>query len=269
MAASYQQATCGGHKLTVPDQDFKKEHGDDIDQLERAQWLRAAILGANDGLLSTASLMLGVAAAKESKSAMMLGGLSGALAGACSMAVGEFVSVSTQRDIELKAMKSISRQKFTNGTNGISSLVPSPTPSHIMSPSPARNVHPVLSPVMQVIEDDHYSMKSKDNDEFIRTLPSPVKAAVASAMSFLFGSCVPLFSTMLVSNDSLRAVVVAVVTSLALAIFGAVGARLGGSPMRVSALRVLIGGWVAMGVTYGLLKPFDNIDDNAKGSNKD
>lgn len=66
----------------------------------RAQWLRAAILGANDGLLSTTSLMLGVGAAKESKQVMVLSGVAGAVAGALSMAVGEFVSVSTQRDIE-------------------------------------------------------------------------------------------------------------------------------------------------------------------------
>ncbi|KAL9679909.1 hypothetical protein QQ045_017780 [Rhodiola kirilowii] len=251
MAASPQG--CGEHKLTLHVQDMKRaEHEDDLDhRLDRAQWLRAAILGVNDGLLSTTSLMLGVAAAKESKSAMMLSGLAGALAGACSMAVGEFVSVSTQRDIELKAITSISRQKYLN---------------QIMSPSGETPVHPVLSPVMKKIEEDGWSGTNNEKvDEFMmRSLPNPLKAAVASAMSFLFGSCVPLFSAMFVSSDSYRAVVVAVVTSLALALFGAVGARLGGSPMRVSALRVLIGGWISMGITYGLLKPFDH-DDNNKG----
>ncbi|GLT26944.1 hypothetical protein SLA2020_019790 [Shorea laevis] len=79
----------------VLDQRWKR-----IQWLQRAQWLRAAILGANDGLLSTTSLMLGVGAAKEDRQSIILSGLGGALAGACSMAVGEFVSVSTQRDIE-------------------------------------------------------------------------------------------------------------------------------------------------------------------------
>ncbi|MFS8016757.1 putative Ccc1 family protein [Helianthus anomalus] len=86
---------CGDHTL-----DSVKKQTNRVDRLQRAQWLRAAILGANDGLLSTTSLMMGVGAAQEDQWVMVLSGLAGAIAGACSMAVGEFVSVSTQRDIE-------------------------------------------------------------------------------------------------------------------------------------------------------------------------
>ncbi|KAJ0693786.1 putative Ccc1 family protein [Helianthus annuus] len=86
---------CGDHTL-----DSVKQQTNRVDRLQRAQWLRAAILGANDGLLSTTSLMMGVGAAQEDQWLMVLSGLAGAIAGACSMAVGEFVSVSTQRDIE-------------------------------------------------------------------------------------------------------------------------------------------------------------------------
>ncbi|KAL2482351.1 putative membrane protein [Forsythia ovata] len=86
-------------KISIENEEEKKM----IELIERGQWLRAAILGANDGLLSTTSLMLGVGAAKEDKWLMIISGLAGAVAGACSMAVGEFVSVSTQRDIELHA----------------------------------------------------------------------------------------------------------------------------------------------------------------------
>ncbi|KAL2536483.1 putative membrane protein [Forsythia ovata] len=86
-------------KISIENEEEKKM----IELIERGQWLRAAILGANDGLLSTTSLMLGVGAAKEDKWLMIISGLAGAVAGACSMAVGEFVSVSTQRDIELQA----------------------------------------------------------------------------------------------------------------------------------------------------------------------
>lgn len=239
--------------------DVKKEQRDDMVRLERAQWLRAAVLGANDGLLSTTSLMLGVAAAKESKSAMMLSGLAGSLAGACSMAVGEYLSVSTQRDVEKKASGSVSKtSKQKLGGNGATTNLNQVV---VMSPLDAT---PASTPVMRVIEED--KKMGKEVDELPRTLPNPVKAAFASASSFLLGSCVPLLSTMLVSSDGYRVVVVVMVTSLALALFGAVGARIGGSPMRVSALRVLIGGWIAMGVTYGLLKPFDDDDDKGEAN---
>ncbi|KAL2482353.1 vacuolar iron transporter-like protein 2-like [Forsythia ovata] len=86
-------------KISIENEEEKKM----IELIERGQWLRAAILGANDGLLSTTSLMLGVGAGKEDKWLMIISGLAGAVAGAYSMAVGEFVSVSTQRDIELHA----------------------------------------------------------------------------------------------------------------------------------------------------------------------
>ncbi|KAL2500475.1 Vacuolar iron transporter-like protein 2-like [Forsythia ovata] len=86
-------------KISIENEEEKKM----VELIERGQWLRAAILGVNDGLLSTTSLMLGVGAAKEDKWLMIISGLAGAVAGACNMAVGEFVSVSTQRDIELQA----------------------------------------------------------------------------------------------------------------------------------------------------------------------
>lgn len=100
MAAAAAAAAASEIKISVVD------HGDDDEDkrylklIKRAQWLRAAILGANDGLLSTTSLMLGVGAAKEDQRLMIISGVAGAFAGACSMALGEFVSVSTQRDIE-------------------------------------------------------------------------------------------------------------------------------------------------------------------------
>lgn len=99
----------------------------------------------------------------------------------------------------------------------------------------------------------------------VRHLPNPYKAAAASALAFLCGSLVPLASAAFVARHNVRIVVVAVVASVALAVFGAAGAYLGKSPVRVSALRVLVGGWVAMGVTYGLLKPFDR-DPNERST---
>lgn len=86
-----------------------KEKEEEFDYSQRSQWLRAAVLGANDGLVSTASLMVGVGAVKKDDKAMLLSGIAGLFAGACSMAIGEFVSVYSQRDIELAQMKRESR----------------------------------------------------------------------------------------------------------------------------------------------------------------
>lgn len=190
----------------------KLEEGECRSNLMRAQWLRAAILGANDGLLSTTSLMLGVGAAKEDRSLMILSGLAGAVAGACSMAVGEFVSVSTQRDIEETNMNTLSVE----------------------------------------CEDVKIQESTKHPG-----LPNPYKAAGASALAFLCGSLVPIVPALVFTRHGIRCVAMVVVTSLALLLFGGVGARLGGSPVRISALRVLVGGWISMALTYGLLKLLD------------
>ncbi|PON98035.1 Ccc1-like protein [Trema orientale] len=207
--------------------------------VERAQWLRAAILGANDGLLSTTSLMLGVGAAKDDRRSMALSGLAGALAGACSMAVGEFVSVSTQREIEEKLIIPQKEPKFQEYS---------------------RSSNPGRSPVMRVIAEDQAG--AVDHGSPI-VLPNPHKAAAASALAFLSGSVVPLVSAVFVSDNEARIAVIVVVATVVLAVFGGVGARLGGSPPKASAVRVVVGGWLAMAVTYGMLKPFDR-ENNGK-----
>ncbi|XP_017647640.1 vacuolar iron transporter homolog 2-like [Gossypium arboreum] len=204
MASPHTTEPCPEQSISVANETYQ---GTEL--VQRGQWIRAAILGANDGLLSTTSLMLGIGAANDDKWSMILSGVAGAIAGACSMAVGEFVSVSTQRDIEQAS-------KTDTG--------------------------------MQNDDDDH----DKEN-----ALPNPCKAASASALSFLCGAVVPLASAAFIEQHVIRIVVIAVVSSIALAVFGCFGACLGGSPVRISAARVLFGGWVAMAITYGLLKPFD------------
>ncbi|KAL5563870.1 hypothetical protein UlMin_033617 [Ulmus minor] len=207
--------------------------------VQRAQWLRAAILGANDGLLSTTSLMLGVSALKEDRWSVILSGLAGAVAGACSMAVGEFVSVSTQREIEKAQQKQ--------------------DQDILEKPPLEEDSNPGKSPVMKVIVEE----EGRERSEVV--LPNPHKAAAASAMAFLSGSLVPLLSSMAVSENHTRIIVIVILTSVALAGFGAAGAHLGGSPVRASAARVMIGGWFAMAITYCLLKPFDrDHDQNTK-----
>ncbi|KAL9831056.1 putative Ccc1 family protein [Arabidopsis thaliana] len=175
--------------------DMEKDQEKAFDYSKRAQWLRAAVLGANDGLVSTASLMMGVGAVKQNVKIMILTGFAGLVAGACSMAIGEFVSVYSQYDIEVAQMK-----RETGGE----------------------------------IE------KEK--------LPSPTQAAAASALAFSLGAMVPLLAAAFVKEYKVAAV------TLALVMFGWLGAVLGKAPVVKSSLRVLVGGWLAMAITYGFTK---------------
>ncbi|KAD4179371.1 hypothetical protein E3N88_27962 [Mikania micrantha] len=176
---------------------------------KRAQWLRAALLGANDGLLSTASIMMGVGAVSKDVKTMILSGIATLLGGACSMAIGEFVSVYSQYDIEMSQIK----RELKSGLSNKSEI------------------------------------EEKKND-----LPSPTKAALASAFAFAVGAVVPLLAAAFIRDYHMRLVVVVVAVSVTLVGFGSLGAKLGRAPFVKSTLRVLIGGWVAMGVTFGSTK---------------
>ncbi|KAK7328210.1 hypothetical protein VNO77_22312 [Canavalia gladiata] len=186
------------------------EESSNIDYSQRAQWLRAAVLGANDGLLSVASLMIGVGAVKENIRAMLLAGFAGLIAGACSMAIGEFVSVYTQYDIE----------------------------------------------IAQIKRDKQINIGQVDKAEREK-LPNPFQAALASALAFSVGGVVPLLASAFIRSHKTRLAVVAAVASLALLVFGGVGAVLGKTPVIKSSVRILIGGWMAMAITFGLTKLFE------------
>lgn len=197
-----------------------EEKGDNVefDYSQRAQWLRAAVLGANDGLVSVASLMMGVGAVKQDAKAMFLTGFAGLVAGACSMAIGEFVSVYSQLDIELAQIKR--DQKII-----------------------------VRSVDMHAQEQEESADHQKDQQ-----LPNPFQAALASALAFSLGAIVPLLAAMFIDSYKLRLGVVLAAVSIALVGFGAVGAVLGGSSRVKSCVRVLVGGWLAMAITFGLTK---------------
>ncbi|XP_068663960.1 vacuolar iron transporter homolog 4-like [Aristolochia californica] len=181
---------------------------EETDYSQRANWLRAAVLGANDGLVSTASLMMGVGAIKTDTKAMIVSGVAGLVAGSCSMAIGEFVSVYSQLDIQVAQMK---RDKKMRGDEG-----------------EGEKVH----------------------------LPSPTQAAAASALAFSLGAIVPLLAAAFIKHHKLRLGILAVAVTLALLLFGGVGAKLGKAPLGRSCARVLIGGWLAMLITFGVMKVF-------------
>lgn len=215
MATSIQsQISLQEQKPTIPDLDIEQQTVEGleievVDYSSRAQWLRAAVLGANDGLLSTASLMVGVGAVRKDVKTMILTGVAGLVAGACSMAIGELVSVYSQYDIEMAQIK--------------------------------REV---------ISESETNERKAK--------LPSPFKAAGASAASFAVGAFVPLLSAAFIKDYYVRVGVVVAAVSLALLGFGGLSAVLGRAPVVKPSLRVLVGGWLAMGLTYGLTKLIDS-----------
>ncbi|CAM8914374.1 unnamed protein product [Rhodiola kirilowii] len=186
-----------------------------IDYSQRAQWVRAAVLGANDGLVSVASLMMGVGGVKDDIKAMLLAGFAGLIAGACSMAIGEFVSVYTQRDIEVAQKK---RDEISRRSGGV---------------------------------------EASAGDDQVERLPNPLQAAIASALAFSLGAVMPLLAAAFVRKSGdhvLRLGVIGAVASLALVVFGGGGALLGRTPVMKSVIRVLVGGWLAMAVTYGMTK---------------
>lgn len=222
-------------RIAIPE--IRKEKVKEDNYQQRGQWLRAAVLGANDGLVSIASLMMGVGAVKSDAKVMVISGLAALVAGACSMAIGEFVSVYTQRDAEVRAKKLKSLEKSTE-LNSLSS-----TPTAVTTASPAAS-----TPVPEVL-----ISKNDDEDEH---LPNPFQAACASALAFCVGGAVPLLSAAFITDYAIRVVTMGGASSVALALFGAVGASYGRSPMVKGSMRVLIGGWMAMLVTYGLLKLF-------------
>ncbi|XP_061354922.1 vacuolar iron transporter homolog 4-like [Gastrolobium bilobum] len=195
------------HLIDVERKREEKREIEVFDYAKRAQWLRAAVLGANDGLISTASLMIGVGAVRQDIKTMMLTGVAGLVAGACSMAIGEFVSVYAQCDIE----------------------------------------------VAQMIREGKETHEEK--------LPNPFQAALASGLSFAVGAAVPLFGAVFIEDYKVRLGVVAAVVSIALLVFGGLGAVLGKVPLVKSSLRVLIGGWLAMVVTFGLIKLVGHVVD--------
>ncbi|KAK9110443.1 hypothetical protein Sjap_018503 [Stephania japonica] len=197
-------------------QAIQENNKDSFDYSQRAQWLRAAVLGANDGLVSTASLMMGVGAVREDVKVMVLTGFAGLVAGACSMAIGEFVSVYSQLDIEVAQRK---RDKKVSHGEGVE-------------------------------ESDGGVAQQNDEDQ----LPNPIQASAASALAFSVGAMVPLLAASFIKEYKVRLGVVAGAVSIALIVFGGVGAVLGGAPVKRSCLRVLVGGWLAMAVTFGLTK---------------
>jgi len=204
--------------------------------------LRAAILGADDGIVSVASIMIGVAASAASRDAVLVAGVAGLVAGAGSMAAGEYVSVSSQRDTELADIARERREQLVSPEHELEEL----TQIYMDRGLDEDLAHRVA---VQMHEAD--PLGSHLRDELGITDISrarPIQAALVSALSFSVAGLVPIL-VMLASPRSARVAVLAATGLVMLAILGAIGGRLGGAPRGRAALRVVLGGGIAMAAT--------------------
>jgi VIT1/CCC1 family predicted Fe2+/Mn2+ transporter len=209
---------------------------------ERIGWLRAAVLGANDGIVSTSSLVIGVAAANSSRSNILIAGIAGLVAGAISMAAGEYVSVHSQADTE-KADLEREKKELAADHVGESMELAGIYVGRGLEPQLARQV------AEQLMAHDALGAHARDELGIIKSqVARPIQAAVFSAASFSIGAALPLAVTAL-SADAWLIPLVTVFSLMLLATLGAVAARTGGANIWTGAWRVLFWGALAMGVT--------------------
>lgn len=226
---------------TIPHQQINEPHRDGVAQ--RLNWLRAGVLGANDGIVSVAAIVVGVAGATTASGPILTAGLAALVGGAVSMALGEYVSVSGQRDSE-RALIAKERQE----------LIDTPEEELLelagMYQAKGLTAQTALTVATELTAHDalgaHLSIELNiDQDDVV----SPWHAALASAVAFLSGGVIPLLAILL-TPESWRVPFTFVVVLIALAVTGVVSAQVGGSGRRRAAIRVLIGGALALIATF-------------------
>ncbi|WP_236147501.1 VIT family protein [Mycolicibacterium sp. CH28] len=211
----------------------------------KLNWLRAGVLGANDGIVSVAGIVVGVAAATLDRAPIFTAGTAGLAAGALSMALGEYVSVSTQRDTE-KALLHKERTELDTQPAAELDELAALYEAKGLSPATARTVAEELT--------DHDAFAAHidielgiDPDE----LTNPWQAAISSAIAFTVGALLPLLAILL-PPPALRIPITVAAVLIALAVTGWISARLGGADAKRATARVLVGGALAMAITFGI-----------------
>jgi len=209
---------------------------------ERIGWLRAAVLGANDGIVSTASLIVGVAAAETSHDSIVVAGVAGLVAGAMSMAAGEYVSVSSQSDTEKADLE---REKNELATDGEGEL------EELAAIYVERGLEESLASEVAKQLTEHNALEAHSRDELgiSRALRArPIQAAITSALMFGAGAALPLLTTLITPTDWIPTTVS--LTSLgSLAVLGGLSSRAGGAPVGKAVARVTFWGVLAMAAT--------------------
>ena len=219
---------------------------------ERIGWLRAAVLGANDGTISVASLVVGVAASGAVKSSILLTGVAGLVAGAMSMAAGEYVSVQSQADTVKADLETEKREQETEPERELAELAAIYVSRGLDQPL-ARQV------AEKLMSGDALGAHARNELGITETLRArPVQAALTSALSFVVGAIVPIL-TVVLSPTAWVGEVSSATALVTLAILGATAAYAGGAPVAKGAIRVAFWGALAMGVTAGVGKLFGTV----------
>jgi VIT1/CCC1 family predicted Fe2+/Mn2+ transporter len=230
-----------GNRMRLP---HKESH-----LIERTGWLRAAVLGANDGIISTASLILGVTAAAGTQHNALVAGVAGLVAGAMAMAAGEYVSVSSQADTEAAALATETAELLADPDSEADEL----TRIYVtrgVSLDLARQVS------QQLMAKDALGAHARDELGISSNLSAkPVQAALASALMFSAGAAAPLVLAA-ISPSRLLMPVIVIGALICLAILGAIGAKAGGAPLLRPTLRVVFWGMLAMVATTGIGRLF-------------
>ena len=211
----------------------------------RIGWLRATVLGAGDGIVSIASLLIGVAAASASRSALVVAGVAGLVAGAMSMATGEYNSVSSQRDTERADIERESREQHTQPERELDELA---------AIYVRRGLDPQLARAVaeQLHEADPLGAHLRDELGIVEAgRARPLQAATVSAASFAVAASLPLLAV-IAAPASVRIPAVVVVSLVALTLLGVTGARLGGAPPARAAFRVVLGSGLAMALSAAI-----------------
>jgi len=213
--------------------------------VERLNWLRAAVLGANDGILSTASLIAGVAAADSSPKSVVIAGIAGLVAGALSMAAGEYVSVSSQADAEGADLARERKELVEQPEFELQELADIYTKRGV-EPALARQV------AKQLMAHDALGTHAREELGISEmTVARPITAALASAASFAVGASVPLLAAIAASGGRVT-LIVTVASLICLAALGVVGARIGGANVWRAAVRITFWGALAMALTAAI-----------------
>jgi vacuolar iron transporter family protein len=215
----------------------------EIHLVHRIGWLRAAVLGANDGIVSVASILVGVASSGADHGSIIVAGVAGLVAGAMSMAAGEYVSVSSQTDTERADLAKEASELKTHPEAELEELT-----RIYQSRGVARET--ALEVARQLTAHDALGAHSRDELGITEvSSANPVQAALTSAATFTVGAALPLIAAWLVPGAAANVIAVPIVSLMVLSALGAVGARTGGAPLLRGTLRVLIWGALAMAFT--------------------
>ena len=211
----------------------------------RLNWLRAGVLGANDGIVSIAALVVGVAAATNNLGAIVIAGTAGVIAGAISMAAGEYVSVSSQRDSERATIEQEKIDLQNQPDAELLELQEAYEAKGLSKPTALQVARELTAhdPIAAHLDVEYHL------DE--QTLTNPWHAAISSAVSFLLGAALPMVAVLIVPAD-LRILATVIASLIALAITGGVGAKLGNAPVVKPVLRVTVGGGLALFFTWAI-----------------